>query len=96
MHHMDADHTHGEKARQELYKNATSYTEQILEAQNNTYLLSLKPSKQDKQGMRDTAGEARTYSKVMFSYGPLDMDLPLLVDMQELTYDSSVQTQNAV
>ena len=32
MHHMDADKTHSEKARLELHKNATSYTEQFLEA----------------------------------------------------------------
>ena len=32
MHHMDADKSYREKARQELHKNATSYTEQILEA----------------------------------------------------------------
>ena len=32
MDHMDADKTYREKARLELHKNATSYTEQILEA----------------------------------------------------------------
>ena len=32
MHHMDADKVYGETARQELYKNTTSYSEQILEA----------------------------------------------------------------
>ena len=32
MHHMDADFMYREKARRELHKNATSYTEQILEA----------------------------------------------------------------
>ena len=32
MHHMNADKTHWEKAWQELHKNATSYTKQILEA----------------------------------------------------------------
>ena len=32
MHHMEADKTYREKARQELHKNATSYIEQILEA----------------------------------------------------------------
>ena len=31
---MDADKTYGEKAKQELYKNATSFTEQILEAKS--------------------------------------------------------------
>ena len=32
MHHLDADKTYTEKARREVYKNATSYIEQILEA----------------------------------------------------------------
>ena len=32
MYHMDADKTYREKARQELYKNASNYIEQILEA----------------------------------------------------------------
>ena len=32
MHHMDADKTYWEKARQEVHKNAMSYIEQILEA----------------------------------------------------------------
>ena len=31
MHHMDADKSYTEKAKQELQKNATSYIEQILE-----------------------------------------------------------------
>ena len=32
MHHIDANKTHGEKARWEIYKNAVCYFEQILEA----------------------------------------------------------------
>ena len=32
MHYVNADKVYREKARQELHKNATSYTEQILEA----------------------------------------------------------------
>ena len=32
MHHMDADKTYREKTRREWHKNATSYTEQTLEA----------------------------------------------------------------
>ena len=32
MHHMDANKTYGEKARQELHKYDSSYIEQILEA----------------------------------------------------------------
>ena len=32
MHHIDADKTLGEKARQELHKNATGYIKQIQKA----------------------------------------------------------------
>ena len=32
MHHIDADQTYREKAKQKLLKNATSHIEQILEA----------------------------------------------------------------
>ena len=32
MHHINADKMYWEKAKWELHKNATSYTEQILEA----------------------------------------------------------------
>ena len=46
--------------------------------------------------MRDTAGEARTNSQVMFFYGPFNMDMAVLANSQELIYISSVQTQNVV
>ena len=32
MHHMNTDKAYREKTRQELHKNTTNYTEQILEA----------------------------------------------------------------
>ena len=35
MHYMDADKTYGEKAWRQLYKNAASCTEQVLEATPN-------------------------------------------------------------
>ena len=35
MHHMDADLAYREKSNREVYKNATSYTEKILEATSN-------------------------------------------------------------
>ena len=38
-----------------------------------TYLPSRKLSKLDEPNMQDTAGEARTNSSVMYSYGPLHM-----------------------
>ena len=40
--------------------------------------------------MWDTAGEARTNSLVMFSYGPLHIDEPVLAYQEEHTYKSSV------
>ena len=40
--------------------------------------------------MQDTAGEARTNSLVTFSYGPLRMDVSVLADQQELTYNNCV------
>ena len=33
---------------------------------------------------------------MMTSYGPLHMDMPVLVDQQELAYNISVQKQEAV
>ena len=35
--------------------------------------------------MQDTAGKAGTNSFVIFCYGPLHMDVPVLADLQELT-----------
>ena len=40
----------------------------------------------DELDMRDTAGEARMNSLVMFFYGPLHMEVPVLADQQELIY----------
>ena len=51
MHHVDADKEHRDKARWEVHKNATSYTEQIQETAlicMATYLSALKPSKTKK------------------------------------------------
>ena len=59
-----------------------------------TYYTSQKSSKQDEQDMRGTAREARTYSWVTFYYGPLDIDVRVLADKQELIYCSVVRTQN--
>ena len=43
-----------------------------------------------------STGESRTNSKVTFSNRPLHVDIPVLVDQQELTYNSSVRTQDEV
>ena len=67
MHYMDDDKAYGEKAWQQMHKNAVSRIEQIQEItslQNGictaTYQPSQKPSRLDKQDTRDTAGEVRT------------------------------------
>ena len=46
--------------------------------------------------MRDLAGEVWKNSSVTFSYGPLHMDVPELADKKELTYNTSVRTQDIV
>ena len=46
--------------------------------------------------MRDTAGEVRTNSYAMFSYGPLHTDEQVLEDQLDIIYKSSVQTQDEV
>ena len=46
--------------------------------------------------MQDTAVEAMMNSEVMFFYGLLHMDVPMLADRQELIYISSVRTQDVV
>ena len=46
--------------------------------------------------MQDTAGESRMNSFVTFSYGPLHMDMLVLIEQQEPTYNSFVQMQDIV
>ena len=46
--------------------------------------------------MMDTAEEARTESLVTFFCGPLHMDEPVLFELKELIYISSVRTQDVV
>ena len=69
MHHMDANSTHGEKAWQQLHKNAANNIEQVLGAAppqssscTATYYTSWKLSKLDEPDIRDTAGEVKTSS----------------------------------
>ena len=92
MHHLDANKTHGEKARWELQKNATCCFEQILPGINipknsnctATYLPSQKPSKKGQENMQSTDG-VRKNSYMMFTYESLHMDILLLADQQRLT-----------
>ena len=60
MHYLDAKKMAGEKARQQLHKNAASNIEQSTNY-TATYA-SRKLSKLDEPNMQDTAGEAGTSS----------------------------------
>ena len=101
MHHTAANKKR-EKARWELHKNAISYLEQILEATlhetravqpHTSHLKNIQVRR-----IRHTGrfGEARTNSSLMFFYGSLHIDVPVLADLQELIYIRSVQTQDVV
>ena len=46
--------------------------------------------------MRKTTGEANDQIKKTFSYEPLHMDVPVIVDQQELISISSLWTQDVV
>ena len=59
-----------------------------------TYYSSRKLSKLDEPDMRETAGEVRTNSWVMYSCGPLHMDEQRQDDQLETTYNSSVPVQD--
>ena len=59
-----------------------------------TYHPSWKVTKLEKLDMRDTAGEVRTNSWVMYSCGPLNMDEQRQDDQLEPTYNSSVPIWN--
>ena len=61
-----------------------------------TYHLSLNPFKLDKQDILGTARGKRTHSWETFSYGVLDMDMPVLAKQEGLTYISTVLKLDAV
>ena len=60
-----------------------------------TWLPSWKLSKLDEPDMQDTAGEARTSSSVMYSYGPPHMAKQKQDDQLEHTYSSYVRIRDA-
>ena len=43
--------------------------------------------------MRDTAGEATTNYKKTFTYEPIHMDVSVLADQEELTYNINEQAK---
>ena len=59
-----------------------------------TCLLSRKLYKLDEPDTQDTAGEARTNSSVMYSYGPPHMAKQKQDDQLEHTYSSYVRIQD--
>ena len=61
-----------------------------------TCLPSRKLSKSDEQYMQDTAGEARTNSLVMYSYGPPYMAGQKQDDQLEHTFSSYVRIRDVV
>ena len=76
----------------------TSPGSNILQSTNYTatYLPSQKLYKLDKPDMQDTAGEARTNSSVMYSYGPPHMAKQKPDDQLEHTYSSYVRIRDGV
>ena len=46
--------------------------------------------------MRDTVGEERTNLEIRFFKEPLHIDVPVLVDQQELIYIGSAQTHKVI
>ena len=97
MHYLDANKTAGEKARRQLHKNAASNIEQVLEATPHkvpTIRPSRKLSKLDELDMQETAGEAGTRSKLMYSYGPTHMAEQKRDDQLEHTYSSYVRIRD--
>ena len=70
MFYIGPNKTYGEKASRQLYKNAASNTEQVLEATAppqsssgmDTYHPSRKQPRLDEPDMQDTAGEVGTNS----------------------------------
>ena len=80
MHYLDANKTAGKEATQQLHKNVASNIEQVLAATPHKAPTIRPPashhkklSKLDDPDTQDTAGEAGTSSKVMYSDGPPHM-----------------------
>ena len=98
---MDADKIDGEKAWwattqeccEQFWTTPRGNTPQS-SSYTATYLPPRKLSKLDEPDMQDTAGEAGTRWKVMFSYGSLHMADQKQDDQLEPIYSSSVRIRN--
>ena len=96
---MDANKTAGEEATRQLHKNARCNLKQVLAAtphKTATCPLSRKLFKLDEPDMQDTAGEAGTNSKEMYSYGPPHMAVQKQDDQHEHTFSSYVRIRDVV
>ena len=100
----DANKRHEKKkTSRELYKNATNYFEQILQAITHkttavrplTSHLKKHPSKMNKTRQALLEKKERTYKWLSFNR-TLHMDMSVFTDQQELIYISSVWMQDAV
>ena len=100
MNYMDANKTAGEESRQQLHKNATSNLESPggNTPQDTNYtatcLLSRKLFNLNEPDMQDSAWEAGTSLKVMYSYGPPHMDGQKQDDQHEHTFSSYVRIRD--
>ena len=76
MHYIDANKMYGEKALRQLHRNAASNIVQILEATTHqTAAVRLTTTHHENYSdIRDTTGEVKTNSLVLYSSGPLHMD----------------------
>ena len=100
---MDSNKTAGEEARRQLLKNAASNLEQVLAATPHKTPTVRPPAsyhkklfKLDEPDMQDTAGEAGTNSKVIYSYGPQHMAVQKQDDQHEHKFSNYVRIQDVV
>ena len=89
------------ETRRQLHKNVESNIEQVLAStppQDTNYTATCLPSqklyKLDEPDTQDTAGEARTNSSVMYSYGPPHKAKKKQDDQLEHTYSCYVRIQD--
>ena len=91
MHYLDANKT-AEEARQQFHKNGGNTPQGFNYTAN--CLPSRKLYKLDKPDTQGTAGEARTNSSVMYSYGPPHIAKQKQDDQLEHTYSSYVRIRD--
>ena len=88
-----------EEARRQLHKNVESNIEQVRAATPHKTPTIRPPASHhenytDEPDMQDTAGEARTNSSVMYSYGPPHMAKQKQDNQLEHTYSSYMRIRD--